>query len=244
MFGQQTIIKYTNDDHSYHGKSRNDFSSYSHIINDITIKSDSIFEFDSRPIYSCSTWKNFKGTWETKNDTIIFRDTYELEEEKVTVFYNRTSDNFYFLQFSTDKKSPLKNREILIDVEYDFDSKIEDIRKNYTIDSNDAVKILFRDIPNQDKVANLRIEYQFTPSDRRYQYITENNTINVKKGSVPNFIEIEFIEGPKKAIVSRTTKFLKKDNRLFFISSFRTRTEMKDYNRTIEFEPMYTLEKL
>lgn len=243
FFGQQKTLKFVNDDHSYYDKSRNDFSNYSHIINDIVMKPDSTFEFDSRPYYSCVTWKNYKGKYQIINDTIVFQDNYLVEDDKVRVFYNRTSDDFYLLKFGTDKKSYLNNRSIRIEIQYDFDAKIDDIEKTYIMDSNNEVKILFKDIPNLEKVANIRIEYLLSPTDRRSEYLTENNTINVRDSELPNHIEVEFIEIPKKQVVYRESKFLRKDNKLIFLSTFKTKTMLHDYNRTIEFEKYYTLKK-
>ena len=63
-------------------------------------------------------------------------------------------------------------------------------------------------------MANLRIEYLLTPSDRRYKYLTENNTVNVRDSELPNHIEVEFIETPKNEVIYRESKFLKKDKKL------------------------------
>ena len=243
MFSQQIILKFVNDDHSYHGKDRNDIGNYSHTINDIVMKDDLTFEFDSRPMHSCSTWKNYKGTYKVLNDTIIFKDNYKVEEDDVRVFLNRTSDEFYLLKFNTDRNSILKNRSIRIEVEYDFDSKIDRIDKTYEIDLNNEVKIFFKDIPHLEKVANLRIEYFLNSSEKRIKYITENNVVNVRNSELPNHIEVQFIEKPRIEAVYRESKFLRKNKKLIFLSSFRNKIDLIDYHKVLEFEKEYTLKE-
>ncbi len=53
---------------------------YDERISSIHLTSDNEFEFWSRPMVSCLTWHEYKGTWTKNNDTILFYDQYEVQE--------------------------------------------------------------------------------------------------------------------------------------------------------------------
>lgn len=103
--------------------------------------------------------------------------------------------------------------------------------------------ILFKDVPNLDKIAALRIEYLLNFTEKRYTYLTENKTVNIKENDLPNIINVEFIERPKKEIVYRTITALVKKDKLKIISISKTKTTLPDYKSEIQFEESYSLKK-
>ena len=111
------------------------------------------------------------------------------------------------------------------------------------MDENNSVVISYKDIPNFDKLAALRIEYLLNYTNKRYSYLTENKTINRKEGDVPNIIEVEFVEKPKQEVVYRTITAIVKNDILKIISNSKTKTILPDYYRDIEFEDSYSLSK-
>lgn len=174
---------------------------------------------------------------------MLFYDNYQVEENDTRATYNKSSRQQFVITFKTDKGSILKNKSIKIDYEYDYDAHIDSPETIFTLDENNSVVISYKDIPNLDKLAASRIEYLLNYTEKRYNYLTENKTINRKEGEVPNIIEVEFVERPKKEIVYRTIKAIVQNDTLRIISSSKTKTELPDYFREIEFEDSYSLNK-
>lgn len=212
-------------------------------INEITLNPDETFEFWSRPHISCLTWRSYKGTWKKDNDTLFFYDKYEVEENDIKATYKKDSRQRFIITFKTDKQSLLKNKSIKIEYEYDYDAHIDIPEKIFSLDANNLVIIPYKDILNLDKLAAIRIEYLLNYTEKRYSYLTENKTVNIKQGNIPNIIDVEFVEIPKKEIVYRTIVAVIKNDTLRIVSSSKTKTILPDYNREIEFEESYNLNK-
>jgi hypothetical protein len=249
-YGQTKVITFSNDSNAYYNKTipidtikgLKGFRLFAPKINEITLNPDATFEFWSRPNVSCFTWHSFKGTWEKKNDTLLFYDNYQIVENDTKASYKRDSKKEFILTFKTDKGSILKNKRIMIEYEYDYEAHIESPEKIFTIDKNNSVIIAYKDIPNFDKLAAIRIEYHLNFTEKRYKYLTENKIANVRQGDIPNIIEVEFVERPKKEIVQRTIKSIVQKDTLRIISSSKSRTLLPDYFRNIEFEDSYSLD--
>lgn len=243
IFGQEKALTYTNNTNSYHNK-ENLTKFNEPTINDITIHPNGSFEFHSRPETSCLLWKSYKGKWKKENNTISFFDEYDLMEKNILFHFNRNTEDTFTIKFYTDKKSKLKNKEVLIEYVYDFESHLKDAEKTYTLNEDNIIKIPYQDIPNLEKLASLRIAYHLNNNNNnlRYDgYITENEMVNQKFGSIPNLVEVEFIENPKKETIHRTTKGILKDNTLLIISTIKTKTKLNDFRKTLNFEKVYTL---
>lgn len=247
--GQNKAITYINYKNAYDNKTNPEdtvllgFRVFEPKINEITLNPDATFDFWSRPHVSCFTWQSYKGTWEKINDTLLFRDHYQVDENNIKESYKSDSRKEFILNFKTDKGSSLKNKNITIEFDYDFDSQIDSQEKSFTIDANNSVIILFKDVPNLDKIAALRIEYLLNFTEKRYTYLTENKTVNIKENDLPNIINVEFIERPKKEIVYRTITALVKKDKLKIISISKTKTTLPDYKSEIQFEESYSLKK-
>jgi hypothetical protein len=190
---------------------------------------------------SCFTWHSYKGTWKKNNDTLTFCDNYQVNENDIKTTYKRTSGQEFVITFKTDKGAVLKNKGIKIQYEYDFDAHLDNPENIFSLDANNSVVIPYKDIPNLDKLAAIRIEYLLNYTAKRYNYLTENKTINIKQGDIPNLINVTFIENPEKEIVYRTIKAVIKNETLTIVSSCKTKTILPDYYRDIEFEASYTL---
>jgi hypothetical protein len=242
VYGQDKPIVFSNDLNAYYGKA-NSKEFFEPKINEITLNPDATFEFWSRPNRSCFTWQSYKGTWKKINDTLLFSDSYQVEESDTKATYKRDSEKEFVITFETDRKSILKNRSIKIQYEYDFDANLETSEKTFYLDSNNAITIAFKDIPNLDKLASIRVEYLLNYTEKRYNYLTENRAVNVKQGDIPNIINVEFLERPKKEIVYRTIRAVVKNDTLTIVSSSKTKTILPDYHRDIEFENSYSLNK-
>jgi hypothetical protein len=251
IYGQDKAITFSNNLNAYYNQTRPKdtlkglagFRFFEPKINEITLNTDATFEFWSRPNMSCFTWHSYKGSWKKDNDTLLFYDNYQVEENDTKVTYVRGSKQEFVLTFKTDKGSALKNRIIKIQYEYDYDAHIDSPEKIFTLNSNNSIVIPYKDVPNLDKLAAIRIEYLLNYTDKRYNYLTENKTINVKQSEVPNIIDVEFLESPKKEIVYRTIKAVVQNDTLKIVSSSKTKTILPDYYRDIEFEDSYSLNK-
>jgi hypothetical protein len=251
IYGQTKAITYSNDWNAYYNQTRPKdtlkglagFRFFEPKINEITLNPDATFEFWSRPNVSCFTWHCYKGTWKKNNDTLLFYDNYQVEENDTKATYKKDSRQEFLITFKTDKGSILKNKSIKIDYEYDYDAHIDSHEKIFTLNENNSVVISYKDIPNLDKLAAIRIEYLLNYTEKRYNYLTENKTINRKEGDVPNIIEVEFVERPKKEIVYRTIKTIVQNDTLRIVSTSKTKTILPDYFRDIEFEDSYSLNK-
>lgn len=250
-YGQNKTITFSNDWNAYYSKTRPKdtlkglagFRFFEPKINEITLNPDATFEFWSRPNVSCFTWHSYKGTWKKNNDTLLFYDNYQVEENDTKATYKKDSRQEFLITFKTDKGSILKNKSIKIDYEYDFDAHIDSPEKIFTLNENNSVVISYKDIPNLDKLAAIRIEYLLNYTEKRFNYLTENKTINRKEGDMPNIIEVEFVEKPKKEIVYRIIKAIVQNDTLRIVSSSKTKTILPDYFREIEFEDSYSLNK-
>ena len=240
-FSQEKTAVYVNDAKAYHNKTINYFSNEPTFC-DLTINSDFTFSFYSRPNVSCFTWKEIKGNWKKKKNIYTFSSQYEVKENDTRFSFSQDTAKRYLLKFRTDKKSELKNRIIKIEFMYDFDAKLDEVEKTMTLNSNNSIEISFTEIPNIDKLAAIRIEYLLTSSEKRFGYITENKTVNVKEKDIPNVVEIEFVELPKKEIVYRTTIGKIENDQLEIVSSTLTKTSLPHYLKEIGFEKYYKIE--
>ena len=216
---------------------------YSNKIHEITLNPDLTYDFWSRPYISCHTWRHHKGTWKKAKDTLIFLDNYEVIERDTRTTYNNDCSSFFSINFKTDKNDVLKNREIKVQFFYDFHSHLEDSVRELTFNLNNTLQIPYSDIPNFSQLASIRIEYLLNGTEKRYDFLTENNTVNVKKGDIPNIIVVEFVEAPKKEVVYRTIKGIIQKGTLVIISATKTKINLPDYYPEIEFEDKYELRK-
>lgn len=251
IYGQDKKIIFSNNLNAYYNQTRPKdtlkglaaFGFFEPKINEITLNPDATFEFWSRPNVSCFTWHSYKGTWKRDNDTLVFSDNYQIEENDTKAIYKRDSRQEFVITFKTDKSSVLKNKSLKVEYEYDYDAHIDSPAITFTLNANNSIIIPYKAIPNFDKLAAIRIEYLLNYTEKRYNYLTENKTINRKEGDVPNIIAVEFVENPKKEIVYRTiTAFIKNDV-LKIVSNSKTKTILPDYYRDIEFEDSYSLSK-
>lgn len=217
---------------------------YDERISSIHFTTDKDFEFWSRPMVSCLTWKEYKGTWVSKNDTIIFSDQFEVHEtDSKFQFSNQEANEFYLLKFKTDKNSNLQNKKIEVQFVYDFDSEFDDVKLDTVLDQNANLKIPYYKIPNQNKLASIRFEIHLENKEKRYNYITEYQTVNKKTKDLPNQITIILIEHPKKEIVYRTTKALYFDHKLKVISTEKTKSIYDDFLENLLFKDFYEFSK-
>jgi len=239
-FGQKTPISYVNYERNKESNV-NTFRDWDDRICEITLKSETEFVFWSRPsATSCLTWREYNGTWERKNDTIIFSDKYEvMESDAQFKFSNKRQNKYYRLEFKTDKGSELTKKNIEIQFVYDFDSDLDNIELNMELENDFSLKIPFKDIPNRKRVASIRYEYFLLNGEKRYGYITESGTVNVKEKDLPNFIAVIFIEQPKKEIIYRITKAILIDDKIKIISKNKIKSDLPDYTGEIEFKEVY-----
>lgn len=242
LFSQEDPTVYENDSKAYYNEIFNEFSNERSFC-DLSLFPNHTFSFYSRPHLSCSTWQEVKGNWTKRKNIYTFLSQYEVVENDTRFKFNSDSLKRYLLKFRTDKKSELKNRIIKIQFMYDFDSELDDINKTMSLNESDAIEIPFLGIFNQDKLASIRIEYQLSSSEKRYSYITENKTVNIKEKDIPNVIEIVFVEKPIKEIVYRTTVGKLEGERLEIISSTKTKPNLPEYLQEIGFEKYYQLRK-
>lgn len=240
FLGQQTYINNTT---AYTNKTYSDTLNKP-TINEITINPDFTFEFWSRPYISCFTWQKQEGTWKKKKNFILFNDQYEVSENDMRFTFDKNIQQDYFLlRFRTDKNSALKTKSIKIEYVYDFDKHFDGIEKELILDSDNNLQIPFKDIPNLDDLASIRIEYSLSNDEKRSGYITESEITNIKEKNIPNIVTIEFVEKPQKETIYRTTtgKFVNKQ--LEIISISKTKAKLPDYFNDITFEKMYELLK-
>jgi hypothetical protein len=242
IFSQEKVFVYENNAKAYYNKNYNMYSNERSFC-DLTISPDSTFSFYSRPNASCFTWYEIKGKWKKENNIYTFLSQYEVNEIDTRFTFNEDFTKRYLLKFRTDKKSELKNRSIKIEYNYDFDSKIKDIKKVMTFNQDNSIEIPFIEIPNLDKLAAIRIEYQLSPSEKRFGFITENKMVNIKVKEIPNVVEIEFVEEPKKEIYYRTTIGKLENEKIEIISSTKTKTSLPEHLTEIGFEKYYQLRK-
>lgn len=242
LFSQEKPIVYENDAKAYYNKNFSEYSNERSFC-DLSIFPNSTFSFYSRPYSSCITWKEIKGKWKKENNVYTFSSQYEVSEKDIRFTFNNDSLKRYLLKFRTDKKSEMKNRIIKLNYEYDFDAEIDDVEKVMNFNQDNSIEIPFTEIPNLDKLASIRIEYLLSSSEKRFGYITENNTVNVKEKDIPNVVEIEFVVHPIKEIVYRTTIGKLVGEKLEIVSSTKTKTSLPEYLGEIGFEKYYELRK-
>ena len=216
---------------------------YSQKIHSVTLNPDKTFEFWSRPHISCFTWHEYKGTWKKEKDTVIFSDQYEVKQEDTKATYKNESRQSFVISFRTDKNSELKNKRIKVQYVYDYDAHLDEPEIIFNIKPDNTIEIPFKDIPNFKVLSAIRIEYKLNFSETRYNYLTQNNPLNTKKTDVPNIINVEFVEHPKKEMVYRTVKGVIQKDTLIIVSTTKTKTILPDYNRDIEFENNFVLRK-
>lgn len=245
LIGQEFPMSFTNN------KVKDEFPEIDAIVWDervgeIELNSENEFTFYIRPYYvSCSTWYEIHGTWQLENDTILFSDQYEIvESDREFKFSNNQQNYFYNLKFKTDKNTKLVNHDIRIQFVYDYDSKLDDIDTILKLDDNFCLKIQYKEIPNRNKLASIRYEYFLPNGDKRYGYITENQTVNVKNEELPNIVEVTFIEKPQKEIIYRITKANIKSDKIRIISIKKTKSILlSDYTKELRFKEIYKKEK-
>jgi len=243
-YSQTHYVSYKNDKHAYYNNAGQLQGFSESRINEVTLNSDSSFEFWSRPNVSCFTWHEYKGSWKKPSDTIRFYDSYEVVENDSRIIYKNNNEQSYNIGFSTDKNSVLKNKNVKVQYVYDYDSHLEDIERLFQMAENNTVEIPFNTIPNFNKLAAIRIEYQLTDNDKRYGYLSENSRfLNVKTRDLSNVISIKFIENPKKEIVHRVITGVIKNDTLIILSQIKSKISLPDYNGDIVFEDSYPLYK-
>lgn len=242
LFSQEKPIVYANNAKAYYNKNFIEYSNERSFC-DLTISPDSTFSFYCRPNMSCFTWREIKGKWKKEKNIYIFLSQYEVSENDTRLTYKSNSEKKFQLNFNTDNKSSLENRNIKIRFWYDFDSKIENIEKEMTISQDNLIEIPFSEIPNYDKLASIQIVYLLNVNEKRNAFITENKMVNIKEKDIPNIVEIEFVEKPKKEIVYRTTIGKLEDEKLEIVSNLKTKISLPEYLEEIGFEKYYELRK-
>ncbi len=242
VFGQKAPKSYVNNERAKDSSAIG--IDWDERISEITLTSQTEFEFRSFPMTSsCLTWREYNGTWKRKNDTLIFSDQYDIIENDTRLkFSSNANENNYLLKFNTDRSSILGNKSIIIELVYDFESGLKSTKLNLELDNKISLKIPFENIPNREELASFRYEYELTNGDKRYGYITENNTVNVKEKKLPNFIEVTIVENPKKETIYRTTKAIIDEKKLKIISIERTESDLPDHIKNIAFKESYGIE--
>jgi hypothetical protein len=243
VHGQNENLTFTNNQHAYYNKSGLQEFWGGPQINEIELKSDSTFEFWSRPNESCFTWRQYKGTWKKEKDTILFYNHYEIVESDIMVTYKRGNEKNYHIKFLTDKNSSLKNKAVKIKYVYDNSAHLEDIEKTFYLDADNFIEILFQDIPDLNKLASFKIEYLLNYTEKRFAYLTENRFVNIRRGDLPNIIEVKIIESPKKETVYRKIKGVVHSDMLLIISNTKNKIAPPEYGDEIMFENSYSLSK-
>jgi len=188
---------------------------------------------------SCSTWRHHEGTWENQNDTIIFHNQYQVVENDVRVKFSKDENEYYLLNFTTDRGTYLKNKDINIHFVYDYDAHLEDVEKSFTISNDNTIQIPYKDIPRRKELSAIRIEYMLNFTEKRYNYLTEGRTVNVRTNEIPNIINVEFVESPQKDTVLRTIKGIVTTNSIAIIMYSKTISRLSDYNDDLIFENDY-----
>jgi len=139
----------------------------------------------------------------------------------------------------TDKNSSLKDKHIEIQYIYDFDSKLEDIKLKMELTDDFSLQIPFKDIPNHNLMASIRFKYILPNGEERYNYITESRFANKKEKDLPNVIAVTFVEQPKTEVVYRVTKGVLEDDKIKIVSTEKSKTDLFDYTKKIEFKAIY-----
>jgi hypothetical protein len=238
-FGQKTPISYVNYEKDK-DSTENSLIDWDDRISEITLETKKKFVFWARPSISCFSWREYKGTWKRQNDTLIFSDQYEVSESDARFeFADRTDEKNYLIKLKTDKNSVLSDKKIQIQFVYDFDADLDDIELKMELDNDFSLKIPFKTIPNRRKLASIRYEYFLPNGEKRFGYITESNTVNVKEKELPNSVIITFVEKPKTETIYRTTKAILEGDKIRIISKNKTKSDLPDYVGEIKFKEVY-----
>jgi hypothetical protein len=239
-FGQKTPISFVNNEKV---KDTSEFArlGWDDRISEITLETRKKFVFWSRPnALSCFTWREHNGTWKKKNDTIIFSDNYEISESDARFdFSERNNEKNYLIKFKTDQNSVLSDKKIKIDFVYDFDADLKNIELNMELEDDYSLEIPFKTIPNRKKLASIRYEYYLPNGEKRFGFITESSTVNVKEKELPNSVIITFVENPKTETIYRTTKAILENDNIRIISKMKTKSDLPDYVGEIKFKDVY-----
>ncbi len=212
---------------------------YNRMIHQINLKNDSIFEFRNIPGISCALWEEFDGTYKIQNDTIVFTDKYLLENPDM-IFTSKTdqSAKSYRFNFGYDNEQNIDGREIKISFVYDFDSKLKEISKTYTIGTNYSIEIPYEEVENRNELSSFKIVLNQNTSWIIWNYFTVNDFTNKKEIELPNIIDITFIANPKKEKVTRKTKGIINENGILIISS-NSKSNLENYSDLILFKQNY-----
>jgi len=214
---------------------------YSNKIHDIILSPDATFKFWSRPGTSCFLWRSLEGTWKKNNDTLYFSDEYQIDQDDVTSSYRKNKRQSFFLDFRTDKRHPLDNKQIQITYIYDYNSHLTDIPRYLTLTAKNTLEIPFKDIPKYNQLASIKIEYQLNDSLKRNDYLTTNRFVNLRQHDIPNIISVIFVERPKSEMIQRVTTGVIRNGKLFIVSTEKSVSKLKDYGENFEFEDGYVL---
>lgn len=213
-------------------------------VHEIKINPDSSFTYRSVPLIGCKPWYVWKGTWNKKEDTLLLTDNYELEEDNVRVNYQKDSSASFRIHFKTDKNVLLTPKTVYTRYYWDFGTRGEDSVVELNIGDMSTLVIPFSSIPHFDKLSAMAVEYPWNAKENRIAYLTENKFLNRKEVDIPNVINVEFVEIPKKEIVYRTTKCMIQKEKLIIISSTKTKSTLPERRREmLEFDPTYPLKK-
>ena len=213
-------------------------------ISEIEFISKSKYEFRSYPIYSsCLTWRTYAGTWERINNTIFFYDQYEVNANDAQFsFLTDIQREFYHLKFKTDTGTGLTNKNINISFVYDLESDWNFDEYKMTLDDDFSLKIPFKSIPNVNKLASIRYLYYLENGERRFGFISADETLTEKENDLPNIIEVTLIEQPKKEIVKRITKATIVNEKIKIISTQKNKINLPDETPKLMFKEFYKKE--
>ncbi|ESU22791.1 hypothetical protein FLJC2902T_32530 [Flavobacterium limnosediminis JC2902] len=220
-------------------KELSDTDRYQTLIHQINISENSTFEFRHTPYVSCLTWKEYKGTWKQKRDTIIFTDFYVLEESDIKFEHSTLKENkFYDFTFVIDSQKKYSNESVEISFVYDLDSKIKNKQNTFITDSNGNIQIPFSEIENLDKLTAFRIQINLN-GEKKWNHFTTNNFVNVKKEELPNKIDVNIISKPSKETIKRETKAILSNENLRIISSRSEKSKLSNYSNRLNFSNNY-----
>jgi len=215
---------------------------YSNKIHEIILSPDATFKFWSKPGTSCFLWRSFTGTWKKDNDTLYFSDEYQIVQDDVTTTYRKNKRQSFLIDFHTDKGHHLDNKQIHITYIYDYHSQLPDVPGYFTLTANNTLEIPFKDISKYHQLTSIKIEYQLNDSLKRIDYLTTNQSVNLRQHDIPNIISVVFVERPKNEMIHRVTKGVIRDSKLFIVSTKKSVSMLKDYGEDFKFEDGYVLE--
>ena len=101
---------------------------------------------------------------------------------------------------------------------------------------------IFENIPNINKLASIRFLYYLENGEKRFGFISADETITDKEKDLPNLIKVTFIEQPEKEIVKRITKAIFIDDMIRIISTKKTNTHLADETPELIFKEFYEKE--